>query len=714
MSNNELDPGTIVSASIEASSSCRCLSNPIEALEKDGAFEGCHNIRFTQVPFAPQQKDADACVSTSFGNECGHWWGEVYSREDCAGQDWCNEQWCFVDPLNCDYPTIPANIEGAAGLHISYNTCGSLGTYKQSFHHVLDGSTIRVKYLDGTSDELKDYIDKIFFQQFNFKIEQKDISAPSLQRYPTNTKLACAHDVALSKIDLCIGDDYYTSEQLLFLSSLTSPLYTKQFHFVPLHESLDSTQDSFWEQTLTIFKPFTWQLWSVIAGVLVAWILAFRAVSRRQHSNLKWYLLIGFFVFLTSVTAVYAANLTSVLRDNSMTSQSIQAVGNGRVCVPESLILPTMDKYSFLSETQLIATRQERSIPEGRCVAAITSCGQQERSAAAEGQEPFLEADVTLPVSANFANAFNYQIHRNAFTAYLKTPSATASSACPPDFFATKEQNALTIPELTIPIAFLVLLVLWVLSAQAYHLRLRRTRKVRDRLGIAFWDASDDWQLKHELQSLSATEIVNALRAEAKVSNQKLVQAMSDLPCKRRLVRLLFEQRSYDSVYKRSLAKLHSLDILQLFAMASKQNRSKAESALEGDDPKPALVSLVMKQKYQNHDPGFHDHTFGEFAHLDHESADEEYDTSAESPATGETLPIVASPPNPKESGSWKKWGKQNSSSFSSNTRKKKKKHPRPILKNNSGLPPVQEDGLFRPPSPQQVQISMDDPVVYC
>jgi len=73
------------------------------------------------------------------GGQCKTW-DDGYHPKCEAGESapWCSEAWCYVDPCNCDLPSMPVISEylpdGMAEgkpIHFSYETCDAVDTWSK-------------------------------------------------------------------------------------------------------------------------------------------------------------------------------------------------------------------------------------------------------------------------------------------------------------------------------------------------------------------------------------------------------------------------------------------------------------------------------------------------------------------------------------------------------------------------------------------------------
>ena len=45
------------------------------------------------------------------------------TKETCGANDWCPDEWCYVDPNRCDKPTYASSYFAGVDLHFSYSKC---------------------------------------------------------------------------------------------------------------------------------------------------------------------------------------------------------------------------------------------------------------------------------------------------------------------------------------------------------------------------------------------------------------------------------------------------------------------------------------------------------------------------------------------------------------------------------------------------------------
>ena len=71
------------------------------------------------------------CINAAQVRGCKPWDGlEQYcidyaadTKETCGANDWCPDEWCYVDPNRCDKPTYQSSYFAGVDLHFSYSKC---------------------------------------------------------------------------------------------------------------------------------------------------------------------------------------------------------------------------------------------------------------------------------------------------------------------------------------------------------------------------------------------------------------------------------------------------------------------------------------------------------------------------------------------------------------------------------------------------------------
>ena len=124
-------------------SSCPCLTtdNGLLDIYRDGSGDLIY---------------AGYTYPTDYGVGCGQ--HDLDLDPYCSSDDapeWCTDQFCWVDPDNCDSLEYLSGYFPASGLYYSFQTCGSDGTFYDWFN---DGSTDDDRPLTDLADLVENYL----------------------------------------------------------------------------------------------------------------------------------------------------------------------------------------------------------------------------------------------------------------------------------------------------------------------------------------------------------------------------------------------------------------------------------------------------------------------------------------------------------------------------------------------------------------------------
>lgn len=174
---------------------------------------------------------------------------ETVDPGQCAPTS-CWERFCYVDPANCKAALNPKRSHFYAGMHYSYHTCGNLNTFDVNPHitAMAGVSELRISSPYGAATQTVTFENwrqvmvpkdaHYFFRAMawvlmsalkrlgvnNSQLRFINVSQESINQKPESKFTACAHDVALGWVDLCVGDFWETPERMKmtpFTSALT-------------------------------------------------------------------------------------------------------------------------------------------------------------------------------------------------------------------------------------------------------------------------------------------------------------------------------------------------------------------------------------------------------------------------------------------------------------------------------------------------------------
>ena len=293
--------------------SCPCI-DPWSSSSSSSGAGPLIDMNFMEHPFNATRNNMTLSVDSAFGTTCNSWWNEAL-QDDCRNNnnnngnhfadERCFSRWCFVDPDVCSYSFSEFGLVDTKKTFISYEACGNLFSYQfESKYSHLKDSTVYISYppvqndipyqytrKDGTiSGAVPEYIKHVFFQRMNInQVVFREVSQASLDRYGSKFT-ACVHDVAVGRLDMCIGAFFRTTERLLLSGFTTSFLSGKQILVVKSqHQSNDnsnSSKNGFWGLLLLPFGVFTIDAWVIMALACLYMAFAYRVIQRKIEGKL--------------------------------------------------------------------------------------------------------------------------------------------------------------------------------------------------------------------------------------------------------------------------------------------------------------------------------------------------------------------------------------------------------------------------------------------
>lgn len=118
---------------------CPCLGSS-ETLSALAPYISSGDLQYLGVTY-PDSYGADACAAfdSSLEPYCANSTGAPLDTRP----EWCDDQWCFVDPDNCDLPiTFKSTYFPDSDLSYSYMACGNNATFSAWFNATGAGRTI--------------------------------------------------------------------------------------------------------------------------------------------------------------------------------------------------------------------------------------------------------------------------------------------------------------------------------------------------------------------------------------------------------------------------------------------------------------------------------------------------------------------------------------------------------------------------------------------
>mmetsp|Transcript_48166 Transcript_48166/g.109632 ORF Transcript_48166/g.109632 Transcript_48166/m.109632 type:complete len:809 (+) Transcript_48166:56-2482(+) len=224
----------------------------------------------------------------------------------------CFSSWCYVDPRICQVNASqcarlgdPDNIMcrdrekklsnhlalKSLGLYYSYSTCGFLDSYTAhaGIQDVMN-STLLVSCMSDWpwvvegyrwKGVLFNFVQEACWDEFKctFSFADPVVSQESIAAVGPSKWNGCIHDVAIGRLDMCIGSFWITEERQQMVTFLP-PLFQAHWYLVtPKVEAEGFWKLWKWEILKKPFKPFSARLWISIATFLAIGGLVFALVE---------------------------------------------------------------------------------------------------------------------------------------------------------------------------------------------------------------------------------------------------------------------------------------------------------------------------------------------------------------------------------------------------------------------------------------------------
>jgi len=278
----------------DGASNCPCLQMedlPKLAEEDSSAGPNNNGVNLTEYGAGCRKHDSDT-------ERCGNF----------DSGSWCDSEWCFVDPTNCDVPNIHSFDFPNSMRFLSYNTCGFVNTWTREPNGTMNGKVLQaavmnnhrgyqgtickddgqcygtvvdlVKYLGSVNDGLNITVniayevpEEIYNRSLLYKPFQDN------KEHPNHG--ACVYATGASAVDLCIGA-FTKNRHRTAVSHFVEMGVTSEYLIVNENGSKAST----WQMIQRIFEPFSLSLWAVTFAVLIALSLLF-ALQESAASSLS-------------------------------------------------------------------------------------------------------------------------------------------------------------------------------------------------------------------------------------------------------------------------------------------------------------------------------------------------------------------------------------------------------------------------------------------
>jgi len=291
----------------EESSDCPCID----------PFDG--QVLNANCPLVPSSPDDISCVTASYGS-AGCFPYDNSRLSECIGDDppyYCQLEWCYVDPENCDRDPIPATsitFGAFPDLFRSYTTCGNVEGLEaeKRIERLNSLGSIRVSYpgSSGTWTMINNgdgdvegsfplFFDRIFEEHGIEKIFTP-ISQTSFDLFPLSSYSACVHEVALGNTDICVADHFSTSERRA-MSTFVATIYDANLKVLSkINVQGDrSVKQLFENNPVEVFDSLVWFLIlvSLMYGAGAVYYIDIYLNKHPDGDDLVTYFFMGFSTF---------------------------------------------------------------------------------------------------------------------------------------------------------------------------------------------------------------------------------------------------------------------------------------------------------------------------------------------------------------------------------------------------------------------------------
>lgn len=347
------------------------------------------------------------------------------------------------------------------------------------------------------------------------------------------------------------------------------------------------------------------------------------------------------FIFMSAYTASFTLSLIEGQKEDPLNSlREIVVNRNKRVCILDAIRLRILKRYSFVTDAHILGFPDQalllKAFGRGDCIALIAEPFEVKRWASMDEEfcrtktivgNPLLEIPLGAPISQKFAEALNFLIikseERSLFPQLLEEwerelsrPPAcdeeTSDSSVDGD--SSLEGSKLSISNMAFPVLTTLFCttvgLAWFLWSN--YARKHIMKKGRERVKLVHslllptqqnsrspheWTKEDEERMRTELGAMSSGELVLLLRKDRRVPQSLLNDAMDSLPNKQALESLLYTLWHSDQTYKERVHHLENQPLLSLYSTAldSLKLEDGANAALNCEDPKLALIHLIMK-----------------------------------------------------------------------------------------------------------------------
>uniref|UniRef100_A0A7S0WG46 Ionotropic glutamate receptor C-terminal domain-containing protein n=1 Tax=Hemiselmis tepida TaxID=464990 RepID=A0A7S0WG46_9CRYP len=252
---------------------------------------------------------------------------EVNGCNAAGAPSWCKSTWCYVDKSVCGYDAARCTAAGAVrgsttsahcharpmqpsptftntSLYYSYETCGGLNTYDAnrvageiggmvlrtaittaSFNRMTKGEVNpqRAQW-KGWHGWMVDIVNSLIFTMeppMNVDFVEPTWSTEQSRSLFSSSWTACVHDVALGRVDICVGD-FWMTPQRLNMAQFLPPFSSDKFYlFVPGQ----TTAEDFGTILVKPFLPFSAELWAFVISFLIFAAIVMTVTDARNRDD---------------------------------------------------------------------------------------------------------------------------------------------------------------------------------------------------------------------------------------------------------------------------------------------------------------------------------------------------------------------------------------------------------------------------------------------
>lgn len=258
---------------------CPCLNN-----DHPNTLAKCYLERRFEIDgqIRVRRHDSNLSVPVHYGvDQCSSWdsGGDTYSTCRLLNRpDWCSQKWCYVDAQSCSRKHTSS--VAFPGFTYSYATCGYAGSFslvaidRPVYVFVPNGQTASINpsfvVRDSRINDAMLHYAGLLLSEMGIRDEhiryRKELSKATMAQFPS-LYTGCVHDIAIGHLDFCLGDFWDTGERRAMDVPFSGSVTYEGIYMVGRSERLQDWD--FFTQMAVPFRPFSWDLWSLILVMLI-------------------------------------------------------------------------------------------------------------------------------------------------------------------------------------------------------------------------------------------------------------------------------------------------------------------------------------------------------------------------------------------------------------------------------------------------------------